>query len=117
MSTLSPTAPGARMALASEHPVARWGPLAGVLVLGAALRLSTLGLQSFWYDEAFTPVHVLHHGLAATLRSVAHTENSPPLWYLIAWLDARVLGDGAVALRLPSALAGIATIAVAWPIG
>ena len=117
MSTLSPTAPGARMALASEHPVARWGPLAGVLVLGAALRLSTLGLQSFWYDEAFTPVHVLHHGLGATLRAVGHTENSPPLWYLIAWLDVRVLGDGAVALRLPSALAGIATIAVAWPIG
>jgi mannosyltransferase len=117
VSTLSAAAPGARVALATERPLAKWGPLAALLVLGAALRLSTLGLQSFWYDEAFTPVHVLHHGLAATMRSVAHTENSPPLWYLIAWLDVRVLGDGAVALRLPSALAGIATIAVAWPIG
>jgi mannosyltransferase len=117
VSTLSAAAPGARVALATERPLAKWGPLAALLVLGAALRLSTLGLQSFWYDEAFTPVHVLHHGLAATMRSVAHTENSPPLWYLVAWLDVRVLGDGAVALRLPSALAGIGTIAVAWPIG
>jgi len=94
-----------------------WWVLATLLVLAAALRLSTLDLQSFWYDEAYTPVHVLHSSLTATLRSVVHSENSPPLWYLLAWLDARVLGDGEIALRLPSALAGIATVAVAWGIG
>ena len=81
------------------------------------LRLSTLDLQSFWYDEAFTPVHVLHPSLWATLRSVVHTENTPPLWYVLAWADSRVLGTGEVALRLPSALAGIATVPVAWAIG
>ena len=94
-----------------------WWPLAAVLLLAAALRLSTLGLQSFWYDEAFTPVHVLHAGLGATLRSVVHTENSPPLWYLLAWVDVRLFGDGEIALRLPSALAGVATVWVAWAIG
>jgi mannosyltransferase len=88
-----------------------------LLALAAGLRLSTLGLQSFWYDEAFTPVHVLHASLGATLHSVVHTENSPPLWYLIAWLDVRLFGDGEIALRLPSALAGIATVGVAWAIG
>ncbi|MHB8242267.1 MAG: glycosyltransferase family 39 protein [Solirubrobacteraceae bacterium] len=92
----------------------RCWPLLAITLLAAVLRLSTLGLQSFWYDEAFTPVHVLHPSLWATLRSVVHTENTPPLWYLIAWVDARVLGTGAVALRLPSALAGIATVPVAW---
>ncbi len=97
--------------------MARWAPLAALLVLAAALRLSTLDLQSLWYDEAFTPVHVLHSSLWATLHSVAHTENSPPLWYLLEWLDTRLLGTGPVALRLPSALAGIATVAVAWAIG
>jgi hypothetical protein len=95
----------------------RWWPLAALTVLAAALRLSTLDLQSFWYDEAFTPVHVLHPSLWATLRGVVHTENSPPLWYLIAWADSRVLGTGEVALRLPSALAGIATVPLAWAIG
>jgi 4-amino-4-deoxy-L-arabinose transferase-like glycosyltransferase len=94
-----------------------WWPLAALTLAAAALRLSTLGLQSFWYDEAFTVMRVLHPGLGATLRSFVHTENTPPLWYLIAWADARVLGTGEVALRLPSALFGIAAVPVAWGIG
>jgi mannosyltransferase len=108
----SPAKP--RAATAARLP--GWWPLAALTLLAAALRLSTLDLQSFWYDEAFTPVHVLHSSLTATLRSVAHTENTPPLWYVIAWADSRVLGTGEVALRLPSALAGIATVPVAWAI-
>ena len=95
----------------------RWWPLAALTLLAAVLRLSTLDLQSFWGDEAFTPVHVLHPSLWATLRGIARTENTPPLWYVLAWADSRVLGTGEVALRLPSALAGIATVPVAWAIG
>ncbi len=94
-----------------------WWPLAALLLLAAALRFSTLGLQSFWYDEAFTPVHVLHMSLGATLHSVVHTENTPPLWYVLIWAWSRVFGTGAVALRLPSAMFGVATVAVAWAIG
>jgi mannosyltransferase len=94
-----------------------WWPLAALTLLAAALRLGTLDLQSFWYDEAFTPVHVLHPALAATLRAFVHTENTPPLWYVVAWGFSRVLGTGEIALRLPSALAGTATVPVAWGIG
>ncbi|HTW42527.1 MAG TPA: glycosyltransferase family 39 protein [Solirubrobacteraceae bacterium] len=112
----APAARAGRMAsVASRLP--RWWPLALLTLFAAALRLSTLDLQSFWYDEAFTPVHVLHPSLVATLRSVVHSENTPPLWYVIAWADARILGTGEIALRLPSALAGIATVPVAWAIG
>jgi mannosyltransferase len=118
---MSAAAPATPAAVAEERAPERrlpgWWPLAALTLLAAALRLSTLDLQSFWYDEAFTPVHVLHAGLFSTLRSVAHTENSPPLWYLLEWADARVLGAGEVALRLPAALAGIATVPVAWAIG
>jgi mannosyltransferase len=110
-------AAGTLPAVRSESRRAAWLPLAGLVLLAAALRFSTLDLQSFWYDEAFTPVHVLHHSLWATLRAVSHSENTPPLWYVVAWADARVLGDGEVALRLPSALAGVATVPVAWAIG
>jgi mannosyltransferase len=115
LSTATHPAPAAQ-----ERPRARlagYWPLLALTLLAAAIRLSTLDLQSFWYDEAFTPVHVLHPSLWATLRSVVHSENTPPLWYVIAWADSRVLGTGEIALRLPSALAGIATVPVAWAIG
>jgi mannosyltransferase len=102
---------------AREGALPGWWPLAALLVLAAALRFSTLGLQSFWYDEAFTPVHVLHASLGATLHSVVHTENTPPLWYVLIWAWSRLFGTGAVALRLPSAVFGVATVAVAWAIG
>jgi mannosyltransferase len=101
----------------SRRRLPSWWPLAALTLLAAALRLCTLDLQSFWYDEAFTPVHVLHRSLVATLHSVVHSENSPPLWYLLAWGWSRAFGTGEVALRLPSALVGVATVPVAWGIG
>jgi mannosyltransferase len=104
-------------AIAEQRRLPPWWPLAALIVLAAALRLATLTEQSFWYDESFTPVHVFHTGLGATLKAVVHSENTPPLWYLLAWVDVRVFGDGALALRLPSALAGIATVPLVWAIG
>jgi mannosyltransferase len=94
-----------------------WWVLPALTLLAAALRLSTLGQQSLWYDEAFTPVHVLRGSLGSTLHNLLHSENTPPLWYVLEWAISRVLGTGAVALRLLSALAGIATVPVAWAIG
>ncbi|MGH2911591.1 MAG: hypothetical protein ACRDJ3_03845, partial [Solirubrobacteraceae bacterium] len=83
-----------------------WWPVIALTLLAAVLRLVALGSQSLWYDEAFTPVHVLRAGLGATLHNVLHTENTPPLWYLLEWGITRVLGEGEVALRLLSAIAG-----------
>ena len=88
-----------------------WWPLAALTLLAAALRLSTLDLQSFWYDEAFTPVHVLHaepRGDAALGRPHARTRRR--CGTCSSGSTARVLGTGEVALRLPSALAGVATV-------
>jgi mannosyltransferase len=114
MSTAAPAR--SEPAVGGHRGLPRWWPLVALTLLAAVLRFSTLGLQSFWYDEAFTPVHVLHPGLAATWRSFVHSENTPPLWYLIAWADARIFGTGEIALRWPSALAGTATVPVVWAI-
>ncbi len=119
MSAASATVAGERPRTGTRaRTLAReWGPLAALTLLAAALRFSTLDLQSFWYDEAFTPVHVLHPSLSATLHAMVHSENTPPLWYLLAWADSRLFGTGEIALRWPSALAGVATVPVAWAIG
>lgn len=109
----------ARRRSAAEEGVlaaSRWREPLLLSALAAVLRLATLGQQSLWYDEAFTPVHVLRPSLGATLHGVVHTENTPPLWYVLEWLFTRVLGDGAVELRLLSALVGIATVPVVWAV-
>jgi uncharacterized membrane protein len=59
----------------------------------------------------------MHASLGTTLSSVAHVENTPPLYYVVLWAWTRVLGTGAVALRSLSALAGVGTVAVGWAIG
>ncbi|MGA8353039.1 MAG: glycosyltransferase family 39 protein, partial [Solirubrobacteraceae bacterium] len=93
-----------------------WWPLAALLAFAALVRLPTLGLQSFWFDEAFTPVHVLHPSIVASMETMAHTENTPPLWYVTIWVWTRIFGTGVVGMRLLSALAGIALVAVVYEI-
>lgn len=90
--------------------------LAGIVVLGAAIRFSTLNEQSFWYDEAATYA-IVAHGLGHVFATVPKTESTPPLYYVLLWLWSRVFGIGEMGLRSFSALCGTATIVVMWAIG
>src|SRR5882757_6454216 len=85
-------------------------PLLAVIALGAALRFSTLGLQSYRYDEAVTVGRVLHPSFFATIAAVSHSESTPPLYYAVAWLWSRPFGTGEVWMRSLSALVGTASI-------
>jgi len=79
-----------------------------ITALGAVLRLSTLTVESFWYDETFTAWLAglpLPNLWAATLGDV-----HPPTWYLLEWAAAALLGRSEFSLRIISALAGIALI-------
>jgi 4-amino-4-deoxy-L-arabinose transferase-like glycosyltransferase len=92
------------------------GAFVALTVLGALLRFSTLGVQSFDRDEAITAGHVLHPSLFDTLRSVLG-ETNPPLFYLLDWVSLTLFGAGEVSLRLVSAVAGTATVPVAYELG
>ena len=96
-------------------PVEAW-ILATIVIAGAALRFATIGSQSYWYDEA-TTVRELHMSLGGLLHAVAHVESTPPLYYLLAWVWAKVFGTGEVGLRSLSALAGVGAIPVAYLCG
>jgi mannosyltransferase len=87
--------------------------LLGLVALAAALRLWRIGHQSFWLDEVFT-VNLADDDLVGMLKGVRETESTPHLYYLLAWLWAKVFGDGEAALRSLSALFGIATVPVAY---
>jgi mannosyltransferase len=91
--------------------------LAAIVVLGAALRLVTLDLQSYTHEEAVTASRVIHSGLGDTLSAIPDSESTPPLYYLLAWLWSVPFGVGEVALRSLSALIGIAAIPVAYLAG
>ncbi len=89
----------------------------GLTAVGALLRFATLGLQSYHHDEVVTAVRVLRGDFGHTMDVVGYSESAPPLYYALAWLWTQVTGTGEIGLRSLSALAGVATIPVAYFIG
>jgi len=87
--------------------------VAALTALGALLRFPTLGAQSFWLDEA-TTVRLVGFDLGGLLSAVTREEVTPPLYYLMAWAWAGLLGPGEVGLRSLSALLGTALVPVAY---
>ena len=55
--------------------------------------------------------------LGRMLETIGDTESTPPVYYVAAWVWKRILGDGEVGLRSLSALAGVATVPVAYAAG
>jgi mannosyltransferase len=87
--------------------------LASIVVLAAALRFSTLGVQSYWLDEAFS-VHIAKLSFADVFAQVKRSEGSPPLYYYLAWLWRHAFGTSEFGLRSLSALIGTATVPAAF---
>ncbi len=88
----------------------------GLLLLAALVRLWGLGRQSLWLDEAFShwfatlPFRV---SWQAMIVDAVH----PPLYYLLLWPWLVVAGGSEFALRFPSAVAGVLTVALVLQVG
>lgn len=91
---------------------ARWAVVALTAAAGA-LRFSTLGTQSYWYDEGVT-VQLVRMGFSRMLSTIPYSESTPPLYYVVAWAWARLFGTGEVGLRALSAAFGTALVVVAY---
>jgi mannosyltransferase len=85
----------------------------GLTLVAAALRFSTLHVQSYELDEAVT-VGLLRHDLWGMLGQLPHSESTPPLYYLLAWPWSKLFGTGEAGLRSLSALLGTAAVPVAY---
>jgi mannosyltransferase len=87
------------------------------LTAGAALlRFSTLHTQSYWYDEAIT-VELVRRPFHAMLGALPHSESTPPLYYVLAWIWSQILGTGETGLRSLSAAIGTATVPATYAAG
>jgi hypothetical protein len=84
--------------------------------LAAALRFVGLGHQGFWFDEGNTAL-LVHFSPGKMLGLIPQSESTPPLYYCVAWIWVRIFGYGEAGLRSLSALAGVATVPVAFGIG
>ena len=84
-------------------------------VAGAALRFGTLDVQSAWLDESST-IFLVRRGLTGMLKHL-WSEETPPLYFVVAWAWTKVFGVGVLGFRSLSALLGTITIPVMYAVG
>lgn len=109
---------GGRLATETWHPTLI---VVALTAVGVVLRAIVAG-QSIFADELSTYWISATHGLGGVLSllygtgRIAHAEITPPLYFVLAWLTTR-LGDSPELLRLPSLIAGTATIPIVYLLG
>ncbi|MBN8866178.1 MAG: glycosyltransferase family 39 protein, partial [Solirubrobacterales bacterium] len=90
--------------------------LALITLVGLVLRLH-LYERSLVGDELSTLWIVQNHGLLDTIRLVGtNAEITPPFSFVLSWFSTR-LGDAPELVRLPSLIAGVATIPLVYLLG
>jgi mannosyltransferase len=82
-----------------------------IVVIGLALRLWRLAAEPLWLDEAYS-AYAADHGFGFLWRVVPLYESHPPFYYSLLHLWVLAFGDGILALRLPGAIASVATLPV-----
>jgi len=94
---------------------------AGIVVVALGVRLWGLDANTLTHEEIYVPGLSMpayvsapppRSTLAQTLSGTLHHDNHPPAYYAAMWFWDAAVGTGLFALRLPSALAGAATVAL-----
>jgi Dolichyl-phosphate-mannose-protein mannosyltransferase len=88
--------------------------LGGVVAAGLALRLAVP--RGIWLDEAIS-IHQANLSLHDMFENLQFGDRHPPLHHLVLWLTVRVFGDGELAVRLPSLIAGTLVIPALYLLG
>ncbi len=112
-----PTSVGAKLGRAKLEAGALFAASVAVLtLLGLAIRLSNFD-QSLFGDELSTYWIVHGHSLGHVVSIVrSNNEITPPLYFILGWLTLK-LGGAPEWVRLPSLVAGTATIPLVYLLG
>lgn len=84
-----------------------------ITAVAFALRFPTLAVQNYWPDEAISAA-LVGMDFGQMVEAIADIESTPPLYYSIAWVWAKLFGNGEFALRSISAAIGTATVPLAY---
>lgn len=96
--------------------LAHYGVLAAIVVAGAALRLTALNRQSLWFDEIDVVVRA-QRPLDQVLRTFVAAGENGPLYNILLALWVRLAGISEIAVRAPSAVAGVVGILLIYLLG
>jgi len=88
--------------------------LAAITAAGFALRLAVP--RGIWLDEAIS-VHQANLSLSDMMENLQYGDRHPPLHHVVLWLTVKAFGDGELAIRLPSLIAGTLVIPALFMLG
>jgi len=91
--------------------------LAAAVLVAAALRFRGLGRTSLWSDELVSWWAASGEGVGEVISRCVSCMATPPLSFLVEHVALRLAGASEWALRLPSALAGVAAVVVIFAAG
>lgn len=97
----------------ARRPTPAAATVVALTAAAAVLRFYGLAHQGFWFDEANTAL-LVRFSPGKMLGLIPQTESTPPLYYCVAWVWARIFGDTEAGLRSLSAVAGVAVVPVAY---
>jgi hypothetical protein len=89
--------------------------LVPIIIVAAVIRFDSITQQSIWLDEAIS-IRQSSGSLSGLITQVA-ADNYPPLHNLLLWIIAHVFGTGELAMRAPSAVLGVAQVAMTYYLG
>jgi mannosyltransferase len=99
---------------------AAWVHFAGLLVvlaLAAFLRFYDLGEESLWVDELYSLSFVSAENAAEVVALARDEDTHPPGYFLVLHYWRALAGESEVALRFPSAVAGVLSVLAVYLLG
>jgi uncharacterized membrane protein len=97
----------------TTRSVALWG-LLGITLGALALRLAVP--RGIWLDEAIS-IHQSHLSFHDLFENLQYGDRHPPLHHVVLWLTVKAFGDGEMAVRIPSIVAGTLAIPALYLLG
>jgi len=88
-----------------------------ILCLSCALRIFGIGSESFWNDELSSMTRSSYSNLQEVVELGVVPDVHPPGYQIFLFFIENTLGNSEIALRFPSAIAGVLTVLVTYLIG